>query len=63
MLSTGIPELKSADDISYLREAFLLDDTNEVAAEKFLKLIHQSLNTTRTQVNNAVHIFVHKKGD
>ena len=44
MLSTGIPELKSADDISYLRDAFSLDRTNEEAAENSLLSFMKSGN-------------------
>lgn len=30
MLSTGIPELRSIDDISYIREALCLGETDQV---------------------------------
>jgi len=60
MLSTGIPELTSVDDISYLREAFSLDVTDDKAREKFKNLIYESLATKTTQFNNAVHILAHR---
>jgi len=59
MLSTGIPELQSVDDISYLREAFSLDMTDVQARDKFKKLIYDSLDTKTTQFNNAIHILAH----
>jgi len=59
MLSTGIPELQSIDDLEYLREAFSLHLTSEEAAEKFTKLVYDSLYTKTTQINNAIHILAH----
>jgi phosphatidylinositol kinase/protein kinase (PI-3 family) len=51
MLSTGIPELKTYDDIQYLRRAFCLDLPDDQATELFKKLIYESLNTKATQVS------------
>jgi len=59
MLSTGIPELKSVDDITYLREAFSLDLPDKDAKEKFKSLILESMATRTTQLNNAIHIWAH----
>jgi hypothetical protein len=59
MLSTGIPELRSAEDIEYLRDAFSLDFTDSQAADKFKTLIYESLYTRATQINNAIHILAH----
>ena len=56
MLSTGIPELQSVEDINYLREAFELDMTEDKAREKFKTLIYESLDTKTTLFNNAIHI-------
>ena len=52
MLSTGIPELTSTDDLIYLRDAFSLDMNNDQAREKFKDLIYESLNTRTTQVKS-----------
>lgn len=60
MLCTGIPELASADDIDYLRNAFALGQTDEEAAAYFSKLITVSLNTKTTVINDAIHVFVHR---
>jgi hypothetical protein len=59
MISTGIAELKSEEDIDYLREAFSLELTDEQAAKKFEGLIFQSLKTKAIQWNNALHIMAH----
>jgi phosphatidylinositol-4,5-bisphosphate 3-kinase len=61
MLSTGIPELQNVGDISYLRDAFALDLTEEKAREKFKTLIYESLDTKTTLFNNAIHILAHPK--
>ena len=57
MLQTGIPELRSEDDITYLCDAFSLELTEEEAARKFETLISKSLETTATQLNFAIHIW------
>eukprot|EP01116_Phalansterium_solitarium_P018016 TRINITY_DN4609_c0_g1_i1.p1 TRINITY_DN4609_c0_g1~~TRINITY_DN4609_c0_g1_i1.p1 ORF type:complete len:1412 (-),score=535.42 TRINITY_DN4609_c0_g1_i1:565-4800(-) len=59
MLSTGIPELTSVDDIRYLTDAFSLGSTDAEASKKFTGLIYESLATRTTQVNNAIHIWAH----
>ncbi|EFA74767.1 hypothetical protein PPL_11799 [Heterostelium album PN500] len=61
MLSTGIPELRSESDILYLRDKFRTDLTDEEASERFIKLIHESINTLTTQINFAIHIMAHRK--
>lgn len=59
MLSTGIPELKSDEDINYLRNAFVLDKTDGEATEYFEELIEESLRTKSTQVNFLIHNLAH----
>jgi len=59
MLSTGIPELRSEEDLNYLRDAFSLELTEEEASKKFEKLIEHSLKTKATQLNFALHIMAH----
>jgi phosphatidylinositol-4,5-bisphosphate 3-kinase len=59
MLSTGIPELQTVEDIDYLREAFALDHNDEEAKVIFTKLIYESLACKTTQMMNAFHIAVH----
>lgn len=57
MLQTGIPELRSEDDIRFLCDAFALDLTDEEASKRFEALIVKSLETTSTQLNFAIHIW------
>jgi len=59
MLSTGIPELTSVDDITYLREAFVIDMTDEEARIKFTALVYESLNCWTTLFNNYIHLVAH----
>lgn len=54
-----MPELKCAENLYYLRDAFAVDKTDVEAAQFFRGLIMKSLNTTATRVNNAIHILVH----
>ena len=52
MLSTGIPELRSAEDIYYLRDALCVDVSEQEAAEAFRLLIFESLRLGwSTQLN------------
>lgn len=60
MLSTGIPELRTADDIEYLRLAFALDLNEQQAAQRFNQLVYEAMSTRTTQINNAIHIWAHK---
>ena len=59
MISCGIPELQTAEDIGYLKESFLLDKDDEEAGSVFKGWIHESLRCKTTQINNAIHTMVH----
>ena len=59
MLSTGIPELQSESDIEYLRQALVMDMTDEEAGKHFRKLIQESLDSRSTQVMFVTHIMAH----
>eukprot|EP00735_Rhodelphis_limneticus_P000750 TRINITY_DN11275_c0_g1::TRINITY_DN11275_c0_g1_i1::g.762::m.762 TRINITY_DN11275_c0_g1::TRINITY_DN11275_c0_g1_i1::g.762 ORF type:complete len:1066 (+),score=268.88,sp/P54673/PI3K1_DICDI/38.97/0.0,PI3Ka/PF00613.15/6.2e-59,PI3_PI4_kinase/PF00454.22/2.1e-50,PI3K_C2/PF00792.19/5.8e+02,PI3K_C2/PF00792.19/4.8e-25,PI3K_rbd/PF00794.13/0.00056,PI3K_rbd/PF00794.13/5.8e-13,HEAT_2/PF13646.1/0.14 TRINITY_DN11275_c0_g1_i1:311-3199(+) len=59
MLSTGIPELRDFDDLLWLRHAFEPELAEPDASKKFTKLIHVSLTTKATDINNAIHILAH----
>jgi len=61
MLTTGIPELKSASDLQYLREVFKIEETEDDAADSFKKLIFESLNDTRRRLDYAIHLIAHRK--
>jgi len=56
MVGCGIPELRSLGDLDWMYEALMIGKTEEEAAEKFLKLIHLSLQCKTTRVNHALHI-------
>jgi phosphatidylinositol-4,5-bisphosphate 3-kinase len=58
MLSTGIPELTSTQDIDYLRDAFCIGMSDEEAARHYTQLIYESLSTRTTQAMFAIHIAV-----
>ena len=61
MISTGIPELRSIEDIDYLKEAFSVGLTEEEAAEEFKSLINESIRMGwSTQLNWYVHNLAHK---
>eukprot|EP00003_Mantamonas_plastica_P025114 TRINITY_DN484_c0_g1_i2.p1 TRINITY_DN484_c0_g1~~TRINITY_DN484_c0_g1_i2.p1 ORF type:complete len:1321 (+),score=469.87 TRINITY_DN484_c0_g1_i2:3-3965(+) len=56
MLSTGIPELQSVEDLDYLHEVFALELTDEEATDRFTQLIDESLENRRIQWNNWAHM-------
>eukprot|EP00051_Salpingoeca_urceolata_P008583 m.107159 g.107159 ORF g.107159 m.107159 type:complete len:1015 (-) comp15835_c0_seq1:121-3165(-) len=61
MLSTGIPELRSHEDVAYLRETLCLDmESESQAADHFMKEIDQALKDSKTvKVNWAFHSAKH----
>jgi phosphatidylinositol-4,5-bisphosphate 3-kinase len=59
MLSTGIPELRTIEDIQYLRDAFSLDLNEQQASQKFNELVYEAMSSRTTQINNAIHIWAH----
>lgn len=61
MLSTGIPELRHASDISYLRDALCVGMSEEMAAQEFRNLISESVRLGwSTQVNWYLHNLIHR---
>jgi hypothetical protein len=56
MLSIGLQELRSTENIMYLREQLSLDQNDEEAAAKFRRLIDQSLATKTQQFMDYIHI-------
>jgi phosphatidylinositol kinase/protein kinase (PI-3 family) len=56
MLSCGIPELKTAQDIQWMRERLMVGKTDEEASKKFVQEIETSLRTKTTQLNDAAHL-------
>ena len=59
MLCSGIPQLRHVEDVEYLKNAFMLDKSDEEAEKQFRSLIIQSLNTFRTRMNFFMHSIVH----
>ena len=59
MISTGIPQLTSQEDLEYLIESFCIGKSEEEAKQIFQGLIIESLNTKATQLNFAIHILAH----
>ena len=59
MLSSGIPELNSEDDILWIQETLMLDLDDEESSKRFKNLIYTSLHTKATKVNDVVHILAH----
>jgi len=45
MLSCGIPELRNSADISYIRDALCLGESQEVALENFRKKLQVKYST------------------
>eukprot|EP00731_Ephydatia_muelleri_P037245 Em0427g2a len=46
MLSTGIPELKTTDDIMYIKEALCLGQSDDVALENFRKKLQEAIRSS-----------------
>eukprot|EP01063_Lacrimia_lanifica_P008012 TRINITY_DN1514_c0_g2_i1.p1 TRINITY_DN1514_c0_g2~~TRINITY_DN1514_c0_g2_i1.p1 ORF type:complete len:1150 (+),score=399.61 TRINITY_DN1514_c0_g2_i1:130-3579(+) len=60
MLSTGIPELTSLEDMHWLRHVLAPKLSDTEAARAFALLIKESLNNKRTRLNDYIHIQWHK---
>ena len=62
MKCTGIPELRSVEDIEYLRGVLYLGRGEEEAKEHFKSQIHSCLKLAwRTQLNFLVHNYAHSR--
>jgi hypothetical protein len=59
MLSTGIPELQKAEDISWLKSVLLFGRSDEEASRHYREQISEALNNKRTLVNDYIHILAH----
>ncbi|KAL5252680.1 hypothetical protein ACHWQZ_G015451 [Mnemiopsis leidyi] len=60
MCSSGIPELSSLEDLRYLKDALSLDDTEEVAVQKFKKKMFEALkNEGSAKMNFFFHNIIH----
>jgi phosphatidylinositol-4,5-bisphosphate 3-kinase len=52
MLSTGIPELRSADDVNYVREALCLGTTEAAAVDSFRSKFQEAVKNNKTVAFN-----------
>eukprot|EP00040_Diaphanoeca_grandis_P031058 m.185002 g.185002 ORF g.185002 m.185002 type:complete len:1048 (-) comp32214_c7_seq1:67-3210(-) len=60
MLSTGIPELQSHDDVAYLRNTLCLEMEDKEAGDEFMREIDQALKDSYSvRINWAFHIAAH----
>ncbi len=56
MLGSGFPELTQIEDIFYLRDNLMTNETDDVAGQRFLELISQCLHTRSNQYNSAIRL-------
>ena len=62
MKCTGIPELRSVEDLEYLRSVLVLDKSDSQAEDHFKGEIHRCLKLQwSTQINWLTHNFVHRQ--
>jgi len=62
MKCTGIPELRSVEDLEYLRSVLVLDRTDTQAEEHFMGEIQRCLRLQwSTQLNWFTHNVVHRQ--
>merc|ERR1712086_1129322 len=59
MLSCGIPELQTENDLKWLDVHFMNHLTDKEAGEHFKETVIQCLNTRATQYNDAAHLLRH----
>ena len=52
MLSTGIPELRSADDVNYVREALCLGTSEATAVDSFRSKFQEAVKNNKTVALN-----------
>lgn len=60
MLSCGIPELETLDDIGYVRKTLQVDNSLEEAKEYFMKQMYDAYNGSRsTKIDWFAHYLRH----
>ena len=59
MLSTGIPELQRAEDITWLKQVLLQDSNDDAAAKHFRQQVQLALENKRTLNHDYIHIVAH----
>jgi len=61
MIGCQIPELESSQDLLWIVNAMKVEQSDEEAAERFEKLIHESLKCQTTRVMHLIHSLKHAK--
>ena len=59
MLSCGIPELRTAEDIGWLEDKLMLSSSDVEAASHLKAQIRLALKSKSTQLNDAAHVLRH----
>jgi hypothetical protein len=59
MVACGLPELRTPQDIDWLRDRLMRGAPNAVAASAFNDLIYESLSSRSVQVNEVFHMLKH----
>ncbi len=59
MVSSGMPELQTDEDISWLRDMLMLDSADEAAAEHFKRKIEEAHGNKRVRLNDVAHLLKH----
>ncbi|KAL7711613.1 Phosphatidylinositol kinase [Entamoeba marina] len=60
MISSKLSQLSELGDAEYLHDSLQLGTNDEVASNRFVELIHRSLNTEGTNINFMIHSLVQK---
>ncbi|ELP91241.1 phosphatidylinositol 3-kinase, putative [Entamoeba invadens IP1] len=61
MLATGIPELRSEDDIEYMKNAFMFEADDQQVKSNFDAKIYECLDAWSQTLNDLIHDIVHYK--
>jgi hypothetical protein len=59
MIGCQIPELKSHEDLLWIRNCMLVTESEEAAGNRFEKLIYESLKCQTTRIMHTIHILKH----
>lgn len=59
MVDCGIPELMTINDVQWVHNALLLDQSDAEAVDSFMALIEESLECRTTRLMHAIHNLAH----
>lgn len=59
MVPAGMPELRLAQDVEYLKEHLWMQHSDEEAETQFKREIVNSLGTASRQLDNMIHMMKH----